>query len=63
MRLHPIVIVVSVGAGLLVAGLSGAFLAVPLVAVLTSAAGYYRSARRGATPEPASPPPLAGPAT
>lgn len=61
MRLHPIVVVVSVGTGLLVAGLSGAFLAVPVVAVLTTAIGYYRSERRRTLAEEASPQALAGP--
>jgi predicted PurR-regulated permease PerM len=41
-RLHPLVTVVAVGAGLLVGGLLGAFLSVPLVAVAAQAANYYR---------------------
>lgn len=45
MRLHPIVIVVAVGAGILVAGLSGAFLAVPIVAVIVTVTAYYREQR------------------
>lgn len=42
-RLHPLVTVVAVGAGLLVAGLLGAFLSVPLVAIAAQAANYYRT--------------------
>jgi putative heme transporter len=41
-RLHPLVTVVAVGAGLLVGGLLGAFLAVPLVAIVAQTANYYR---------------------
>jgi len=42
-RLHPLVTVVAVGAGLLVGGLLGAFLSVPLVAIGAQTANYYRS--------------------
>lgn len=42
-RLHPLVTVVAVGAGLLVGGLLGAFLSVPLVAIGAQAANYYRT--------------------
>ena len=42
-RLHPLVTVVAVGAGLLVGGLLGAFLSVPLVAIAAQTANYYRS--------------------
>ena len=41
-RLHPLVTVVAVGAGLLVGGLLGAFLSVPLVAIAAQTANYYR---------------------
>lgn len=41
-RLHPLVTVWSVAAGLIVAGLLGAFLAVPLVAIGTAVAHHYR---------------------
>ena len=41
--LHPLVTVVAVGAGLLVGGLLGAFLAVPLVAIGAQTANYYRT--------------------
>jgi putative heme transporter len=42
-RLHPLVTVVAVGAGLLVGGLLGAFLSVPLVAIAAQVANYYRT--------------------
>lgn len=42
-RLHPLVTVWAVGAGLLVAGLLGAFLFVPLVAIAAGWVNYYRS--------------------
>jgi putative heme transporter len=41
--LHPLVTVVAVGAGLLVGGLLGAFLSVPLVAIVAQATNYYRT--------------------
>jgi predicted PurR-regulated permease PerM len=41
-RLHPLVTVVAVGSGLLVGGLLGAFLSVPLVAIGAQTANYYR---------------------
>lgn len=61
MRLHPIVIVVAVGSGILVAGLSGAFLAVPVVAVAVTIAAYYREKsvdEAPTTPAPATPGPV-----
>ena len=42
-RLHPLVTVWAVGAGLLVAGLVGAFLSVPLVAIAAAWGSYYRT--------------------
>ena len=42
-RLHPLVTVVAGGAGLLVGGLLGAFLSVPLVAIGAQTANYYRT--------------------
>jgi len=42
-RLHPLVTVWAVGAGLLVAGLLGAFLFVPLVAIAAAWINYYRT--------------------
>jgi predicted PurR-regulated permease PerM len=50
-RLHPLVTVWAVGAGLLVAGLLGAFLFVPLVAIAASWMSYYRT--RDDPPAPA----------
>jgi len=41
-KLHPLVTVVAVGAGLLLGGLLGAFLSVPLVAIAAQTANYYR---------------------
>ncbi len=52
-RLHPLVTVVAVGAGLLVGGLLGAFLAVPLVAIAAQTANYYRVNNLAAGEEPA----------
>ncbi|HEX2117933.1 MAG TPA: AI-2E family transporter [Acidimicrobiales bacterium] len=51
-RLHPLVTVVAVGAGLLVGGLLGAFLSVPLVAIAAQTANYYRTKGLPAEPEP-----------
>jgi putative heme transporter len=44
-RLHPVVILLSLTAGAIVAGIAGAFLAVPLAAVTTSVASYIRAER------------------
>lgn len=41
-RLHPLVTVWAVGAGLLVGGLLGAFLSVPLVAIAVGIGSHYR---------------------
>lgn len=41
-RLHPLVTLVVVSAGLIVAGLVGAFLAVPLTAIAAQVTGHYR---------------------
>ncbi len=46
-RLHPLVTVVAVGAGLLVGGLLGAFLSVPLAAIAAQTANYYRTKDAG----------------
>ncbi len=45
-RLHPVVILLSLTAGGLVAGITGAFLAVPLTAVVSAAANELRQIRR-----------------
>lgn len=42
-RVHPLAVVLSVAAGGLVAGIGGAVVAVPLVAVLNTAIGYLRA--------------------
>lgn len=69
-RVHPLAVVLSVAAGGLVAGIGGAVVAVPLVAVTNTVVGYLRSYSRepaqryapgphGATapePTPADPP-------
>ena len=54
LRLHPAVVLLAVAAGTLIAGISGALLATPLVAVT------YRMIRAAREPEPVSlekPPP------
>jgi len=56
-RLHPLVTVVAVGAGLIVGGLLGAFLSVPLVAMAVGAGSHYRGraeTRSRETPEASS---------
>jgi predicted PurR-regulated permease PerM len=42
-RVHPLAVVLSVAAGGLVAGIGGAVVAVPIVAVLNTAIGYLRA--------------------
>lgn len=46
-KLHPVVVLVSITAAGTVAGLAGAFLAVPTVAVAVNVAGYFRHERPG----------------
>ncbi|MFP3988212.1 AI-2E family transporter [Streptomyces sp. E11-3] len=41
-RVHPLAVVLAVSAGALVAGISGAVVAVPLVAVINTVVGYLR---------------------
>jgi predicted PurR-regulated permease PerM len=50
-RVHPLAVVLSIGAGLLVAGIFGALVAVPLVACL-NVAGTYLSRRHEGPPPP-----------
>jgi predicted PurR-regulated permease PerM len=57
-RVHPLAVVLSVAAGSLVAGIGGAVVAVPLVAVGNTVVGYLRSYSR----QRAVPPPLPEPA-
>ncbi|MFC7219946.1 AI-2E family transporter [Streptomyces polyrhachis] len=45
-RVHPLAVVLSVATGTLVAGIAGAVVAVPLVAVLNTAVGYLRAYHR-----------------
>lgn len=49
-NLHPLVILLSLTAGAIVAGIAGAFLAVPIAAITTVVIGYFRAKK--------SPPPL-----
>jgi predicted PurR-regulated permease PerM len=51
-RLHPLVTVWAVGAGLVVGGLLGAFLAVPIVAMAVGVGSFYRT--RSLEPVPAA---------
>ncbi len=55
-RLHPLVTVCAVGAGIVLGGLLGAFLAVPTVAIAVAVGSYYH---RRANPEAAPPSPPA----
>ncbi|WP_244283046.1 AI-2E family transporter [Streptomyces flavidovirens] len=58
-RVHPLAVVLAVAAGGLVAGIGGAVVAVPLVAVTNTVVGYLRKysmeAAVRAVPEPAGP--------
>ena len=45
-NLHPLVILLSLTAGAIVAGVAGAFLAVPTAAVTTVVVGYFRSKKK-----------------
>ncbi|MEV8123098.1 AI-2E family transporter [Streptomyces sp. NPDC085944] len=47
-RVHPLAVVLSVAAGGMVAGIGGAVVAVPLVAVTNTVVGYLRAYSRGA---------------
>ncbi|HEX2235062.1 MAG TPA: AI-2E family transporter [Actinomycetota bacterium] len=48
-RLHPVVILLSLTAGAVLAGIAGAFLAVPVAAVATVVGGYFRERDEGAS--------------
>lgn len=58
-RLHPVVILLAVASGLIVAGIAGAFLAVPLVATATSAGSYLKARRQERSDAPTGPGALA----
>ncbi|MFB7107999.1 AI-2E family transporter [Streptomyces sp. NPDC056190] len=66
-RVHPLAVVLSVAAGGLIAGIGGAVVAVPLVAVTNSAVGYLRAyareqeRRQARMPEPTPPEPATAP--
>ncbi len=47
-RLHPLAVVLSIATGAIVAGIAGALVAVPLVAVINTAGSYLASTREGA---------------
>ncbi|MDQ4068294.1 MAG: AI-2E family transporter [Actinomycetota bacterium] len=55
-RLHPLVTVVAVGAGLLIGGLLGAFLSVPLVAIVAQTCNYFRTKDLEEAPPEEAPP-------
>ncbi|MGW2572249.1 AI-2E family transporter [Streptomyces sp. NPDC001537] len=59
-RVHPLAVVLSVAAGGMVAGIGGAVVAVPLVAVTNTVVGYLRAYSAGLLP--ADQPPSARPA-
>ncbi|MDQ3569463.1 MAG: AI-2E family transporter [Actinomycetota bacterium] len=60
-RLHPLVTVWAVAAGLVVGGLLGAFLAVPLAAIAVSVGSHYRGQSQAI--QPGFPPPEDGAGT
>ena len=51
-KLHPLAVLVAIGAGTVVAGIIGALIAVPILAVLNTAFRYLHGNRGGAEPEP-----------
>jgi predicted PurR-regulated permease PerM len=66
-RVHPLAVVLSVAAGSMVAGIGGAVVAVPLVAVGNTVVGYLRAYAKGTAavdgtgprgPEPSEQPPV-----
>ncbi len=59
---HPLAVVLAIAAGLVLAGIMGALIAVPLVAMANTAAGYLsRTSKTVVEAPPGDPPPLAGP--
>lgn len=59
-RVHPLAVVLSVAAGSMVAGIGGAVVAVPLVAVINVVVGYLRAYANEAHPGPVAQPLTAG---
>ncbi|WP_326798069.1 AI-2E family transporter [Streptomyces sp. NBC_01808] len=55
-RVHPLAVVLSVAIGTLVAGIPGAVVAVPLIAVLNTAVGYLKAYHREHAADPGPPP-------
>jgi predicted PurR-regulated permease PerM len=51
-RVHPLAVVLSVAAGGMIAGIGGAVVAVPLVAVTNTVVGYLRAYGEGEAPDP-----------
>ncbi|MBC2875230.1 MULTISPECIES: AI-2E family transporter [Streptomyces] len=49
-RVHPLAVVLSVAAGSMIAGIGGAVVAVPLVAVTNTVVGYLKAYSRGEVP-------------
>jgi putative heme transporter len=60
-RVHPLAVVLGVATGSLVAGIGGAIVAVPLIAVVNTGVGYLREHAREAAAEASGPPPQPGP--
>jgi putative heme transporter len=52
-RVHPLAVVLSVAAGGMIAGIGGAVVAVPLVAVANTVVGYLRAYGQATEPTPA----------
>lgn len=58
-RVHPLAVVLSVAAGGMVAGIGGAVVAVPLVAVTNTIVGYLRAYSQETAPRPPARPAIA----
>jgi len=54
--LHPLGVIVALAAGVVLAGITGALVAVPLVAVVNTGVRYLVERRRGEEPPPDEPP-------
>ncbi len=55
-RVHPLAVVVAIAAGVLLAGIVGALVAVPIVAVANTVAAYLSRGERTVTPTEPAPP-------